>query len=815
MGSLGGATDDPATWAASYQPGDRSGRAELSVTAEIARGWHIYSLTQKSGGPKPTRLRVTGPEGVEVVGRWQASETPKKSVPELYGGLTVEEHDGTVVFTVPLKVPPGLNEPVTVKVDALGCHTGGRCVPIQQTLVAKRGEPVASSEAEVNQPAATEAGPADESRAAERDGAESDPLADAEPFRDGDYVVRWKAVLEDSSVAPGGRTRLRFLAEPDSGFHVYTAAVDDSSSATNFVLSEKSGLRVGAPRTEDPVVDSAQLPGVTYHKGSVRWSLPVKVPKDAATGEHQLEGFIVYQACTETSCRQPTAAKFTATLMVSNEPSAAAGTSAVAFASASRPEALDLAATTDWVDKIAEAGGNRAAADESGANAGAVSDAVGDETERGGDVAGVEPAPDADALMPFPMILLLALLGGVVLNVMPCVLPVVGLKVMGFVKQAGEDHRRILTLNLAYIGGILSVFAVFAVLAVSLSFGWGEQLTYFPIRLGLTLVLFALALSYLGLWEIPVPGFASGRASQELQGREGLPGAFSKGVFATIMATPCSGPLLGYILGLTLAISSAKTFLIFMTVGAGMSLPYLMVGLRPSLIAWLPKPGPWMETIKQFLAFLFLATVAFLFSTFADDHKLAVFISLMGVWFGCWIIGLVPNWQYLGRRLAAWAVGIAVAALIGVAAFRYTEPSPEVLAWEPYDEARLEQLQSQGRTVLLDFGASWCANCIFNYETAINTEPTRELVDELDAVAMYADWTDGNERIKAKLKELDSISIPLLAIYPGDDPDDPIVLRDIVTQSAVLEALRQAGPSVSETGRKPSPDERSVVATEP
>jgi len=187
----------------------------------------------------------------------------------------------------------------------------------------------------------------------------------------------------------------------------------------------------------------------------------------------------------------------------------------------------------------------------------------------------------------------------------------------------------------------------------------------------------------------------------------------------------------------------------------------------------------------------------------------------MGVWFGCWIIGLVPNWQYVGRRLAAWAVGIAVAALIGVAAFRYTEPSPQVLAWEPYDESRLEQLQSQGRTVLLDFGAKWCANCIYNYETAINTEPTRELVDELDAVAMYADWTDGNERIKTKLKELNSISIPLLAIYPGDEPGDPIVLRDIVSQTAVLEALRKAGPSVSAPGRTSSPDGRSVVSAEP
>ncbi len=264
---------------------------------------------------------------------------------------------------------------------------------------------------------------------------------------------------------------------------------------------------------------------------------------------------------------------------------------------------------------------------------------------------------------------------------MPCVLPVVGLKIMGFVKQAGEDRSRILVLNLVYVLGIMSVFAVLAVVAAVSKFGWGEQFTYFPVRLGLTLALFALALSYLGVWEIPAPGMAGGKASQELQSREGLAGAFSKGVFATILATPCSGPLLGYILGLTLNLSPAHTIAIFLTVGLGMSLPYVIIGLRPSLVTWLPKPGPWMETVKQLMAFLFLGTVAFFFAQFSDTQKVPVFISLIGVWFGCWIIGQVPNWAEFQKRLLAWIGGVIAATLISVWAFSYLKPDHE-LAWE-------------------------------------------------------------------------------------------------------------------------------------
>ena len=396
----------------------------------------------------------------------------------------------------------------------------------------------------------------------------------------------------------------------------------------------------------------------------------------------------------------------------------------------------------------------------------------------------------------------MAICGGLILNLMPCVLPVVGLKVMAFAEQAGENRGRVLMLNLWYTLGILVVFWALAILASlpSLSFKWGEQFTYFEFRYGVTLLVFAMALSFLGVWEIPIPGFVGGNTTQKLQRKEGASGAFFKGIFTTILATPCSGPLLGTVFAYTIDQPAYITFGVFTAVGFGMALPYLLIAIYPGLLAYFPKPGAWMDTFKQLLAFLLLGTVVYLFNGFSDQHRVWVFASLIGIWFGCWLVGQVPAWDSLNRRLIAWAGGIVSATLICVLGFRLLVPGPPVLNWEPYDEARLQELHGKGRTVLIDFTAKWCPNCKFNYNVAINTPATSKLVDELDAIPMLADWTDQNEEIKTKLLELNSNSIPVLAIYPGRNPQAPIVLRDILTQGDVLKALRKAGSSVDPGG---------------
>ncbi len=275
-----------------------------------------------------------------------------------------------------------------------------------------------------------------------------------------------------------------------------------------------------------------------------------------------------------------------------------------------------------------------------------------------------------------------------------------------------------------------------------------------------------------------------------------------KGALTTqVLATPCSGPFLGAVFGYTLRQPPLVTYLIFGSLGLGMASPYLLVGAFPQLIRFLPKPGLWMETFKQVMAFFMLATVVYLFSLLRQRSELLVptFALLMGVWAGCWLIGRTPLTADLSRRLRAWGAGALVVAVIGVAAFRFLIPGESLLNWEPFSPARLEQLTHEGRTVMLEFTADWCPNCKYNLLVAIDTQKVKDKVATNDVVAMKADWTIDSPEIKSMLNHLGSKSIPLLAIFPAGRPDRPIVLRDLLTERDVLSALEQAGPSRNPT----------------
>ncbi len=787
--SLGGFGDkeEPVVWAARYFA-DPNGQGRIEVEASLASTWHIYSTTQKPGGPTRTKISITAPESVQSAGDFKPSHAPSKSISSVYDGLTIEEHDGVVIWSAPITTPSGFEQPITVMVSGLICKSGGdnRCMPVNEKLTATFSGSLAANTVAFNDNAAEQKSSANAKSA-------------AKPFRDGDYVVQWTAELTRKELAPGQQTILKFTAKPDASFHVYKSVIDDAESSTNFVVTKKDGLLVGEPVADKPFVTKSilpTLPPISYYTGNVTWSLPIEIPVDATAGEKTIEGMIAYQACTDNSCHRPTALKFTTRIVVGDAAGQEPGT--VELVSAKSAMALDEAATTKWVDPIKLKAAAPAKIEPKNDRA------------NGNDAAAVVPPSSKSKSSSFPTLLGLAFLGGLILNVMPCVLPVVGLKIMGFVSQAGEDRGRILVLNLAYVAGIIVVFAALAALAIVFNFGWGQQFQYFSVRLAVTLGLFAFALSYFNIWEIPVPGMASSKASQELQRQEGLTGAFSKGVFATLLATPCSGPMLGGVFGATIGLPATHVALIFLTMALGMSTPYVLIGLRPDWIRWLPKPGAWMETFKQFMAFFFLAAVAFFFYQFSDENKFPVFVTLMGVWFGCWIIGLVPNWETLRKRLLAWIGGISVATAVGLGAFLGFKADSQ-LQWVDYSEASLRQYQAQGKTVLLDFSAKWCVNCLVNLETAIDTRQTRELVEELDVIVMYADWTNHDPEVTQKLEELNSKSIPMLAIYPGNRPDDPIILRDIVTQSTVLSALRSAGPSINATSRLPE-STRSLAA---
>lgn len=875
FGALDDAAGRPSSWSASYTADGDKG--ELTVSARLSGRWHVYSVTQEPGGPLPTKISIAKPDSVKLDGKFSPDSPPAKSVSDIYEGLTIEEHSDEVTWTAPLKLPSDFSGDITVTVNALACMTDGSCVPINETLTAKRveGESKPKTESGDSMPAAatkvpsTISGtpsfsfPASGLPGSNRSGADflksmqqqsiatdtNPEIAKLPVFRDDGYQVQWKAWVS-TAIAPGQKGTLTLRVIPDDTYHVYAAAVDGSNFSTNFVVTEKNGLQVGKPETDAEIVAKpAIVPGmdpIRYHEGTVTWTLPVTVPGETEPGKFTLQGYVAYMACTDKFCLEPKALQFTAVVNVAAESDTTP--SAVELVSAKSATALDEAATIKWVDGAGSdntpvptaspesaieemaAGGDQDPKSNAAVDDFASADSASEESETPfaaamkteADIRSTSPAAatlsDNSKAFSLPVILLMAFGGGLILNLMPCVLPVVGLKVMSFVQQAGEDRKRVFLLNAAYVVGILAVFGVLTALAVLLSFSWGEQFTYFPVRLGLTLLVFALALSYLGVWEIPAPGMAAGKDAQQLQNREGVVGAFFKGAFTTVMATPCSGPLLGFVLGYTISLSPQQTALVIMMVGVGMASPYMALGLFPSLVRLLPKPGDWMVTLKEFLAFLFLGTVAYFFNQFSDGDKLPVFVALIGVWFGCWIIGKVPAWETLEKRLWAWSCGILSAVVVGLLAFNQLSekqlPSGAIstsgvqyvagdhVQWERYDPARLKQLQAEGKTVMLDFTAKWCVNCIVNTRVALDTAETKKQLEQLDAVAMLADWTDHDAAIKSKLEELESRSIPLLAIYPGSTPEEPIILRDLVSQSRVLTALEAAGPSVNKVARK-------------
>jgi thiol:disulfide interchange protein len=267
------------------------------------------------------------------------------------------------------------------------------------------------------------------------------------------------------------------------------------------------------------------------------------------------------------------------------------------------------------------------------------------------------------------------------------------------------------------------------------------------------------------------------------------------GMFTTLLATPCSGPFLGPVFGYTLTQPPLVTYVVFAAVGTGMALPYLLIGAFPALVAWLPKPGPWMDTLKQFLAFVLLATVVWLFSTIHPDYFVPTLALLFSIWFGCWIVGRVPAWAEPAYKHRGWLRAAAAAAIIGGGSFWLMSPSKESLPWQPYSPAALAAARAEGKTVLVDFTANWCLTCKTNLKLAINREKVRELVARNGVVPLLADWTDKDDTIKQALAELNSRSIPLLAIYPPEPNAAPIVLPDLITQGQVLDALEQAGPS--------------------
>jgi len=413
----------------------------------------------------------------------------------------------------------------------------------------------------------------------------------------------------------------------------------------------------------------------------------------------------------------------------------------------------------------------------------------------------------------------LGFLGGLLLNLMPCVLPVIGLKILSFVQQAGQSRRQALVLNIWYSLGLLSVFAVLASLAVFVSLGWGQLFSFTGFNVALAAVVFTMGLSLLGVWEIPIPGLVGSGKANDLSQREGAVGAFCKGALTTILATPCSGPFLASALAWAVGQPPLSTYAVFLSVGIGMASPYLLIGAFPSLLRFVPKPGPWMDTFRQTMGFVLLGTVAYLLTLIPWAFVVPTVAFLFGLWAVCWWIGRTPVTSSFNEKARAWLSAAAFAGVVwlvtfgwlaGVMAERFERTlqaahassendcvvqGDDRLPWRPFSRKTFDALIAAQNTVMVDFTADWCMTCKTLEKFVLNTPEMRNAVLRNGVVTLRADWTHASPEVTEMLDLLGSKQVPVIAIFPAGSANAPIILRGGYTQETLLGVLDKAGPS--------------------
>ncbi len=389
-------------------------------------------------------------------------------------------------------------------------------------------------------------------------------------------------------------------------------------------------------------------------------------------------------------------------------------------------------------------------------------------------------------------ILGLGFLGGLILNVMPCVFPVLAIKVLGMVKQAGGDRTGVVRHGLVFTAGVLaSMWVLVGVLqslrAAGAQLGWGFQLQEPAFVLGLAIFFLLFALSLSGVFEI---GGSLMGAGAGLAAKQGLAGTFFQGGLAVVVATPCTAPLLAPALGAALALPAGEAFLAFTAIALGLAFPYLMLSLFPGLARMLPAPGPWMEAFKQFLAFPLYATVGFLLYTLAGqvsaERFLNILFAVVAVALAAWFYGRYATVAASRRRRRTGQIGGLLLFAAGVALAFWPVQD---LNWEPWSPARVAELQKAGRPVYVDFTARWCATCQVNKEIVFHS--TDRVLQEFarQKVAMLrADWTSSDPAITAELARFGRSSVPFDLLYlPGKD--QPVILPSVLTPDIVLGAL--------------------------
>jgi len=408
--------------------------------------------------------------------------------------------------------------------------------------------------------------------------------------------------------------------------------------------------------------------------------------------------------------------------------------------------------------------------------------------------------------------LLLAFLGGLLLNLMPCVLPVLSIKMMSIVGSAHQDKKEIMKGGLVYTAGVLVSFAVLAAVVVFLKksgekVGWGFQFQNPYFVFTLMLIIWGFAFSLFEVFIIRLPGM---QLANKASAKHGMAGTFMSGVFAVLLATPCTAPMLGTAVGFALRQPAAVIFMMMLFIGLGLALPFIILGFCPSFMKIVPKPGNWMNIFSGVMGFLLLGTALFLARTLSFILSQAQFINvlwfLLLLSFSLWLYGLVSRphlsrkTQYIGTLCVLVILFFGGVRLLDFSAAPETAgtesgvPAGLKGGWKKFSPELLARLRSENRWVFIDFSAEWCMTCKTNEALVLNSDDVQEAFKEKKVVLLHGDFTKKDPVILEWLHKFGKAGVPLYLLYtPGKD--NPRLFPEVITKSMIIKAVRSSGSS--------------------
>jgi thiol:disulfide interchange protein len=581
----------------------------------------------------------------------------------------------------------------------------------------------------------------------------------------------------------GGKVAVVMRATITDGWHINSNKPNDEFLVPTVVTAKSQGITLTSvryPGAQEIQLSFAEKP-VSVYEGSVDFSLVLSVAAGAPPGKREVPVQLDYQACNDRSCMPPTSVNATLVIEVSIAPADKG------------PEA--------GVTSLEEKSGRDTAATPLTARGSAKTDGA---TKAG------EPSVvggTGESSVSVVLALAFAFLGGLILNLMPCVLPVLSLKIMGMVQQAGESPRERFRHGLMFALGVVVSFWILSGVLLLLraggeQLGWGFQLQSPSFVVVLAVFLFMFGLNMFGVFEI---GTSLTAVGQGVGRKSAYAGSFTSGVLATTVATPCTAPFMGSALGFALGQPAYVAMLIFTFLGLGMAAPYLLLTTSPKLLKMIPKPGAWMETMKHVMAFLLMATVLWLLWVLGlqtgADGVLILLASLLLVAVAGWVLG---RWGNIAKETTTRRVAqaIALVCIVGALTFSLTSIHAQkpiignaqtqgTIKWMEYSPELVQRLRMEGKPVFIDFTAAWCLSCQVNDRVAFGSDEVQNAFREKGIAALKADWTNRDPVIAAGLAAFGRNSVPLYVFYPPGK--EAVLLPEILTPGIVLDALENVG----------------------